>query len=119
MLVSSVVSFESFIPFWAFLFSTFFSLRITQLIDATYVKQLNLTELPDKTEHVAEKIDIVALKTAEISRREKKRNSRGGNIYVPITKLWLFCFFGIVFEFQEGGSFPLLPLVGMPKIHNL
>ena len=60
---------------------------------------------PDKPEHVAEKIDIVTFKTAEISRREKKRNNRGGNIYVPITKLWLFSFFGIVFEFQEiGGS---------------
>ena len=40
-----------------------------------------------KPEDVAGKIDIVPIKTAEISRREKKRNNRGGNIYVPITKL--------------------------------
>ena len=44
MLVSSVVRFESFISFWAFLFSTFFSFRITQLIDVTYIEQLNPTE---------------------------------------------------------------------------
>ena len=78
MPVSSVVRFESFIPFWAFLFSTFFSHRITQLIDATHVDQFNPCWPPDKTKHAAEKIDIVALKTAEISRREKKRNNAGG-----------------------------------------
>ena len=47
---------------------------------------------PDELKHVAGETDILAIKTAEISRRQKKRNNRGGNIYVPITKLWLFLF---------------------------
>ena len=90
MLVSSVVRFESFIPFWAFLFSTFFLLRITQLIDATHVEQAQPYWPPDKTEHAAEKIDIVALKTAEISRREKKRNNRGAVYICPNHEIMTF-----------------------------
>ena len=90
MLVSSVVRFDSFIRFWAFLFSTFFSLRITQLIDATYIKHLNPTELPDKPEQVAEKIDIVALETAEIFRREKKPKQSWGKYICPNHEIMTF-----------------------------
>ena len=45
---------------------------------------------PDKSEHVAEKIDIVAFKTAEISRREKKLKQSGGKYICPNHEIMTF-----------------------------
>ena len=61
MLVSSDVRFESFIPFWAIIFSTFFLHGITQLIDATHVEyRSTLLSCRTKPKHVAGTIDLVA-----------------------------------------------------------
>ena len=43
MLVSPVVRFERFIPFWTFLFSSFFFVQKTGKYDKTHVEQVNPT----------------------------------------------------------------------------
>ena len=90
MLVSSVVWFESFIPFWAFLFSTFFSPSNNSTNWRHPCRKAQPYWLPEKTEHAAEKIDFVALKTAEILRREKKTKQSGGKYICPNHEIMTF-----------------------------
>ena len=43
MLMSPIVQFERFIPFWTFLFSSFFSFKITRKYNKTYVGKVHPT----------------------------------------------------------------------------
>ena len=57
---------------------------------------------PDKLEHVAGKTDILAIKTAEISRRQKKTKQSWGKYICPNHEIMTFLFFVLVSEFQKG-----------------
>ena len=57
---------------------------------------------PNKLKHVTGKTDILAIKTAEISRRQKKTKQTWRHEPVPITKLWLFCFLFWFPSFKRG-----------------
>ena len=123
MLVSLVVRFQNFIPFWPFLFSTFFFLQITRQVDATHVEQLNHTDRLTIPNTLLRKIDDVAIKTTEISRRKEKTKKNKEQsvryVYISTKKSWLFSFFVVVSEFWKIESFPFLPFVDIAKLHDL
>ena len=110
MLVSSVVRFENFIPFWPFLFSTFFSLRITQLIDASYVEQLNRADRRTKPNTWLKRSTLYRLRRLRYRGEKKKRNNAGG-IYSSQSRNYDFFVFLVWFPpYVEG--FVLTPTIG-------
>ena len=119
LLVSSVNWFENFSPIWRFLFSTFFLLPN----NSTNWCYLRLTSQPywppDKLKHVAGETDILAIKTAEISRRQKKTKQSWGKYICPNHKIMTFFVFVLVSEFQKCCRSHSYIFIGMPNLHNL
>ena len=74
---------------------------------------------PDKLEHVAGETDILAIKTAEISRRQKKTKQSWGKYICPNHKIMTFFVFVLVSEFQKCCRSHYLQFIGMPNLHNL
>ena len=57
---------------------------------------------PDKLKHVAGETDILAIETAEISRRQKKTKQSWGKYICPNHEIMTFLFFVLFSEFQKG-----------------
>ena len=74
---------------------------------------------PDKLEHVAGETNILAIKTAEISRRQKKNETIVGEIYMSQSRNYDFFVFCSLFRVSKRVMFSLLHIVGMSNLHNL
>ena len=74
---------------------------------------------PDKLKHVAGENDILAIKTAEISQRQKKTKQSWGEIYMSQSQNYDFFCFCSGFRVSKVLSFSLLQFIGMPNPHSL
>ena len=74
---------------------------------------------PDKLKHDAWETDILAIETAEISRRQKKNETIVGEIYMSQSQNYDFFCFCSGFRVSKVLSFSLLQFIGMPNLHNL
>ena len=115
--MSSVNWFENFSPIWHVSIFNF----VSPLNNSTNWCYLRLTVQPywppDKPKHVAGKTDILAIKTAEISRRQKKRNETkqsAGEIYMSQSRNYDFFVFCSGFWVSKRVMFSLLQLSECP-----